>query len=82
MIKTVKQTTNKGKILAFIKHLKNWSAFVMANNEKVRLFKDSDKDEYLVYSDNKDKVTNIEKLQDINFVNILKNIQKGVYNGK
>ena len=74
MIKTVKQTTNKGKILAFIKHLKNGSAFVMANNEKVRLFKDSDKDEYLVYSDNKDKVTNIEKLQDINFVNILKNI--------
>ena len=46
----------------------------MANNEKVRLFKDSDKDEYLVYSDNNDKVTNIEKLQDINFVNILKNI--------
>tara|TARA_X000001388_G_scaffold54336_1_gene39894 strand:- start:265 stop:486 length:222 start_codon:yes stop_codon:yes gene_type:complete len=69
MIKKVKQTNNKGKTLAFIKHLRNGSSFIMANNEKIRLFTDIDKNEYLIYSDTNNKVINIEKLLDVNFVN-------------
>ena len=60
---TIKSKTNKGKTLAFIKHLRNGALSVIANNERVRLFTDIDKNEYLIYSDINDKVINIEQIE-------------------
>ena len=60
---TVKSKTNKGKTFAFIKHLRNGHNHILANNEKVRLFTDIDKNEYLIYSDINDKVINIEQIE-------------------
>jgi hypothetical protein len=60
---TVKSKTNKGKTFAFIKHLRNGAFSVIANNERVRLFTDIDKNEYLIYSDINEKVINIEQIE-------------------